>query len=118
MASVAALKAAPARIAHGAMKAAVVHETASNALALAADGIRVNCVLHGSTEAPGGIWGQLSQANPKLYRETLESIPLGRLATPDDIARVVLFLASSKAGWITGQSIVVDGGQSLSRPGA
>lgn len=118
MASVAALKAVPARIAHGAMKAAVVHETASNALALAADGIRVNCVVPGSTEAPGGIWDRLSRANPELYRETLESIPLGRLATPDDIARVVFFLASSEAGWITGQSIVVDGGQSLSRPGA
>ena len=117
MASVAALKPVPARPAYGAIKAAVMHQTASSALALAADGIRVNCVVPGSTEAPGGKWEQISRSDPGLYRETRASIPFGRLATPEDIARVVLFLASPDAAWITGQSIVVDGGQSLVRPG-
>ena len=56
--------------------------------------------------------------NPGLYHETRANIPLGRLGTPEDIAKVVLFLASPDAGWITGQSLVVDGGQSLARPGA
>ena len=118
MASVGALKPTPARPAYGAIKAAVMHFTASSALALAADGIRVNCVVPGSTEQPGGVWAQIAQSNPDLYRDTRASIPFGRLATPEDIARVVLFLASPDAAWITGQSIVVDGGQSLSRPGA
>lgn len=117
MASVAALKPVPARPAYGAIKAAVMHQTASSALALAADGIRVNCVVPGSTESPGSIWEQILRNDPGLYRETRASIPLGRLATPEDIARVVLFLASPDAAWITGQSIVVDGGQSLVRPG-
>ena len=117
MASVAALKPTPARPAYGAIKAAVMHLTASSALALAADGIRVNCVVPGSTESPGGKWEQTARDDPGLYRETRASIPFGRLATPEDIARVVLFLASPDAAWITGQSIVVDGGQSLVRPG-
>ena len=117
MASIAALKAVPVRPAYGAIKAAVMHQTASSAWALARDGIRVNCVVPGSIEAPGGIWERISQSNPALYQETLGSIPLGRFATPDDIAKVVLFLASSDASWITGQSIVVDGGQTLVRPG-
>ena len=118
MASVGALKAVPLRPAYGAIKAAVMHNTTSSALALAVHGIRVNCVVAGSTEAPGGVWERISRTDPALYGETRASIPLGRLATPEDIAAVVFFLASPEAAWITGQSIVVDGGQSLVRPGA
>jgi 3-oxoacyl-[acyl-carrier protein] reductase len=118
MASIAALKAVPVRPAYGAIKAAVMHQTASSALALAADGIRVNCVVPGSTESSEGIWERIAQTNPGLYQDTRASIPLGRFARPEDIAKVVLFLASSDAAWITGQNIVVDGGQSLVRPGA
>ncbi len=117
MASVAALRATPQRPAYGAIKAAVMHQTASSAMALAADGIRVNCVVAGSTEAPGGIWERLARDKPELYRDVRDSIPLGGFATADDIARVVFFLASPDAAWITGQSIVVDGGQSLVRSG-
>ena len=113
MASVAVLQATAQRQAYGAIKAAIVHQTASNAKALAADRIRVNCVVPGSTEFAGGIWDRIGKSDPALYQSTRDSIPLGRLGRPDDIARAVLFLASPDAGWITGQSIVVDGGQSL-----
>ena len=66
----------------------------------------------------GGIWERISQTDPGLYQETRANIPLGRFGTPKDIAKVVLFLASSDAAWITGRIIIVDGGQSLAKPGA
>lgn len=80
------------------------------ALELAADGITINCV------APGTI---LTEALEKLYtsdeqRSALAArIPARRLGTPRDIAGVVAFLASADAAYITGQSIVVDGGQTI-----
>jgi len=113
MSSIAAITATPTRIPYGAIKAAIVHATASNARLLAADRIRVNCVIPGSTYFAGGIWDRIERSNLALYEKTRDAIPLGRLAVPEDIANVVLFLASPAAGWITGQSIVVDGGQSL-----
>ena len=90
-----------------------MHQTRSSAKLLAADGIRVNCVIPGSTVFPGGIWDRVSQTDPTLYETTRDRIPLGRLAVPEDIAKVVFFQVSPDAGWITGQSIVVDGGQAL-----
>jgi 3-oxoacyl-[acyl-carrier protein] reductase len=113
MSSIAALQATYKRPAYGAMKAALVHQTASNAKLLAPHGIRVNCVIPGSTDFEGGIWQRIRGADPTEYEATRGSIPLGRFATPEDIAKVVFFLASPDAGWITGQSIVVDGGQTL-----
>ena len=118
MASVAALKAVPARSAYGAIKAAIMHQTASSALALAPNGIRVNCVVPGSTEARGGVWERKSRTDPDLYRETRANIPLGRFAPAENLADVGFFLASPAAAWITGQSSGVDGGQSLVTPGA
>lgn len=111
--SVAALQATDKRLAYGAMKAAVVHHTASNAKRLASRRIRVNCVIPGSTEFDGGIWDKISRSDRDLYDTTKKRIPFGRFATPSEIAMAVLFLASSEARWITGQSIVVDGGQML-----
>ena len=80
----------------------------------AAKKIRVNSVAPGSIEFPGGVWDQRKRDNRKLYDDTLHSIPWGRMGLPEEIASVVLFLASDLASWITGQTIVVDGGQLLS----
>jgi len=99
---------------YSAAKAALLNYTAGQALALAAKQIRVNAIAPGSIEFPGGIWDDRKRSNPELYRNTLASIPWGRLGKPEEIAKVALFLASDLASWVTGQTIVADGGQLLS----
>ena len=100
--------------AYGAVKAAMIHYTASQAAMLARQGIRVNCIAPGSIEFPGGTWERRRLDGDPLYTRVKERIPFGRLGTPEEIAEVALFLASPHARWITGQTIVVDGGQLLS----
>jgi 3-oxoacyl-[acyl-carrier protein] reductase len=99
--------------AYAAVKAALVQFTTSQALALAPRKIRVNCVAPGSIEFPGGHWEQCRSSDPALYHATLQGIPMGRYGRPEEIANVVLFLASDLAGWITGHTIAADGGQLL-----
>ncbi|MGH8279925.1 MAG: SDR family NAD(P)-dependent oxidoreductase [Gammaproteobacteria bacterium] len=98
---------------YAAMKAALSHYTMTQALALAAQRIRVNAIAPGSVEFPGGVWNRVSHERPEQYAQVLATIPFGRFGTPEEIASVALFLASPLAGWITGQTVVVDGGQSL-----
>jgi 3-oxoacyl-[acyl-carrier protein] reductase len=98
---------------YGAVKAAVIQYTLSQAAQFAAKHIRVNCIAPGSIEFPGGTWERRKTSNPKLYNDVLGRIGFGRLGTPQEIANVALFLASSAASWVTGQTIAVDGGQML-----
>jgi 3-oxoacyl-[acyl-carrier protein] reductase len=71
----------------------------------------VNAVAPGSIEFPGGLWAQTKQENPEFYRAILATIPSGRMGTPEEVADLVVFLASERASWVTGACIVVDGGQ-------
>lgn len=74
--------------------------------------IRVNCVLPGNVLFPGGRWEELlMQDKEGTERYIQENVPLKRFAKPEEIASVVVFLASELASFITGASIVVDGGQ-------
>ena len=109
--SISALRASARSAPYGAIKAAVMHYTASQAKILSRHGIRVNCVAPGSIEFPGGAWEDRKTSSPDLYQSTLASIPFGRMGKPEEVAEVVLFLASSRASWVTAQTIVVDGGQ-------
>lgn len=99
--------------AYAAVKALLVNYTQSQAAAFAPDGVRVNAVAPGSIEFPGGSWEQRRTSDPALYNRILGSIPFGRLGTPEEVAEVALFLASDAARWVTGQTIIVDGGQML-----
>jgi 3-oxoacyl-[acyl-carrier protein] reductase len=111
--SISALQPAARTPPYGAAKAAVVHYTQSQAAALASARIRVNSVAPGSIEFPGGMWENRKTAEPALYNRVLSTIPFGRLGRPEEVANAVLFLASDEASWITGQTLVVDGGQML-----
>jgi 3-oxoacyl-[acyl-carrier protein] reductase len=99
--------------AYGAVKVAMIHYTTSQAAMLARKAIRVNCIAPGSIEFPGGHWESRRLANDPLYTQVLSKIPFGRMGTPEEVAEVALFLASTHARWITGQTIAVDGGQLL-----
>lgn len=98
---------------YGAVKAAIIHYTTSQAARVARKGIRVNCITPGSIEFPGGTWEKRKHETPDFYNMILKGIPFGRLGYPEEVANVALFLASPLASWVTGQFLSVDGGQLL-----
>ena len=111
--SISGLRATPRTPPYAAIKAAVVNYPMTEAAALARKGIRVNCIAPGSIEFPGGTRERARLNNPDLHGRILRSIPFGRLGKPEEVAQVALFLCSPLAGWVTGQTIAVDGGQVL-----
>ena len=111
--SIAGLKQSARTPPYGAVKAAMMQYTLTQAAQLATKRIRVNCIAPGSIEFPGGSWERRKTTDPALYNATLARVRFGRLGTPQEIANVALFLASDAASWVTGQTIAVDGGQML-----
>jgi NAD(P)-dependent dehydrogenase (short-subunit alcohol dehydrogenase family) len=97
-------------------KAAVISMTKSLALAHAPDGVRVNCVCPGFVETD--MWTQVAREQGALLGLTpeeftqrrAETVPLGRMERAEDVAAVIGFLASPRAGYMTGQALSVDGG--------
>jgi 3-oxoacyl-[acyl-carrier protein] reductase len=101
------------RMTYNAVKAAEISLAKSLAQQLARDNIRVNSVSPGSILFPGGSWWKRQQADPEWIEGFIQrELPFGRFGTPEEIGNVVAFLASPKASWIAGTSIVVDGCQS------
>jgi len=109
-ASVGGLDVAPSLGAYNASKAALIHLTRHLAVELAPN-VRVNAV------APGVVRTRLAEA---LWKEREEAVaattPLGRIGEPADVGSAVAFLAGDRAGWITGATLVIDGGQRLVAP--
>lgn len=102
-----AFSGAEGRGAYAAAKAAIAQFTRTAAVEWGRRGVRVNCI------APGRMLTRMTRdllADPREHAAGLERIPLGRYGVPEDMAPVALFLASPAAGYITGQTIVVDGG--------
>jgi NAD(P)-dependent dehydrogenase (short-subunit alcohol dehydrogenase family) len=96
--------------AYNTSKAAVHAIARSAAIDLGPRGIRVNSVAPGVVDTP---LAELVVHDPELAPQYLRTIPLGRFGEPRDIANAVLFLASDEASYITGQMLVLDGGQTL-----
>ena len=108
--STAALE-APAGPPYSAMKAALISYSKNLAVQLATRNIRVNTVAPGSIDFPGGVWDAIKQTSPERYESIRQTIPAGRLGTPEEVANAVVFLASERASWITGVTLSVDGSQ-------
>ncbi len=116
IASVQGLISQPDVAAYTATKGAIIAMTRTMALDHADDGVRVNAVSPGSIDTPM-LRGSAELFNPDAVAETLASWgelhPLGRVGQPREVARVVLFLSSDDASFMTGANVVVDGGLSV-----
>jgi len=100
---------------YNAAKAAMISLSKQMAREYAPHGIRVNSVAPGSILFPGGSWERRQRENPEDIAGFIKhELPAGRFGTPEEVANVVVFLASNRASWITGACINVDGCQSRS----
>jgi len=108
LSSISGMNTAPLHIAYGTAKAALVAATRTMAVELAGHGIRVNAVAPGVTETPAS--GTYVDDDPDRDRR---AIAMGRRGTPEEQAGAILFLLSDLSAYVTGQTILVDGGLSL-----
>jgi 3-oxoacyl-[acyl-carrier protein] reductase len=103
------------RMTYNAVKAAEISLGKAMAQQLAKDNIRVNSVAPGSIRFSGGSWDRRVQEDPEGMAEFVRrELPFGRFGRPEEVGAVVAFLVSSRASWISGASVPVDGCQSRS----
>jgi 2-deoxy-D-gluconate 3-dehydrogenase len=95
---------------YGAAKAAIVNLTRSTALEWAASGVRVNALAPGWIDTP---MNQAEREDPEAEARILSAIPMGRWGRPEEIAAAAVFLCSPAASFITGETLIIDGGQTL-----
>jgi NAD(P)-dependent dehydrogenase (short-subunit alcohol dehydrogenase family) len=107
LSSVSALVGTPRRAAYAASKGGLDAATRSLAMELGPSGIRVNSVAPGVVDT--ALWAK-NRGIPGVIEKIEEQTPLGRWAIPDDIADVIVFLASDAARFVTGETITADGG--------
>ncbi len=100
---------------YNAAKAAMISLSKEMARAYAPKGIRVNSVAPGSILFPGGSWAKRQSDDPEAIAAFVKNeLPAGRFGTPEEVANVVIFLASKQAQWVSGACVNVDGCQSRS----
>lgn len=115
VASIGAFVGRVGRVAYAASKAAVVQLTRTAAIEMARSGIRVNAVCPGPTMT--AIMQAAAVEQPQALASVSDMIPLGRVGQPEEIAAAIAFLASDQASFITGTTLVVDGGLLANMPG-
>ena len=93
---------------YSAAKAGVINLTKNMALTYGPHQVRVNAICPGTIRTP--IWDELLARDPDMLERLTRFYPLGRVGAPADVAKAALFLASDDADWITGETLVVDGG--------
>lgn len=91
------------------LKAALVRYAKGLASQLAPAGIRVNVVSPGTIYIEDGVWGGAKRENPEFFEQALSWNPMGRMGTPEEVARAIAFLASPASSFTTGANLVVDG---------
>ncbi len=94
---------------YGATKAALIHYAHGLACQLAPKGIRVNSVSPGNVYFKDGIWNSIETGNPDLFKAALDLNPTGRMATPEEVANGIVFLASPASSFTSGTNLVIDG---------
>jgi len=94
---------------YGTMKAALIHYMQGLANQLAAKGIRANSVSPGNVYFEGGVWHSIEQNQPEFFASAMDLNPTKRMATPDEIARTVVFVASPASSRTSGANVLVDG---------
>ncbi|KAK0122426.1 hypothetical protein ONS95_010662 [Cadophora gregata] len=94
---------------YGAFKAALIHYTAQLAHTLASKGIRANTVSPGNIYIEDGVWGDIEEGDPELFKNQLAKNPMGRMGKASEVADVVVFLTSERASFVSGTNVVVDG---------
>ena len=99
-----------APMAYNAMKAALITYSKQLSQFVGRDNVRVNAVSPGPIYFEGGAWEMIKGTNQKFYDATVRAIPCGRMGTPEEIARVVTFIASPAASLVTGANVVADNG--------
>lgn len=107
-----AFRASVSAVPYGASKGAIVSMTKTIALELSPYNIRVNTIAPGYIETPG----TAQFRTPEIEEHRKKIIPLGRMGQPEEIATIALFLASDASSYITGETILADGGVTLSHP--
>jgi 3-oxoacyl-[acyl-carrier protein] reductase len=110
--SIAGMEALGTPLTYGATKAGLNHASRALARIAGKHGIRVNTVAPGNIIFPGGNWEQRVAERPDAWGRWIDrEVSLRRFGTPDEIADAVVWLASARAGFVTGTTLVVDGGQ-------
>jgi 3-oxoacyl-[acyl-carrier protein] reductase len=94
---------------YGAIKAALIHYAKGLSSQLIAKSIRVNAVSPGNTYFEGGIWNNIEKGNPDFFKTAMGLNPTGRMGTPEEVARGIVFLASPMASRISGTNLIIDG---------